>query len=554
MTNEKDFIEKIILLLSYYDNIHDFGILCTKENKYVCEELLKNYKKMLTKEIIIINKTIDTYFVGNDELIKYYKNNIVEPLYSTVFSSFDKNKYVFINLIKYIIDKKINIITKIDFDNMQNIVLMNFKVIFNGIININDLLIILNYSVNTNIDIDNDTYDFIEFNEFINKKENNIEVFYNFKYVHKMIFLQRQQLYYLIKYYNESNLKFNSILDYFLEKTTDYDNYKMIIIKNLSNNTIKQNVTFPVTMFDDMSTDTLNSNYINGLFKFKIINSDKEYIDSALTFNGLDFKGQLGSRQVMFIQDKTKKIKQVSFHVDNLEINIKEYKFIFDKEKKYIKCTYIDDITFYVKYNSVGRNYKRHSDESAEGIFQIIILIINILKKNIDYKKELIIDKIDYNKINEYIVVDDIFYESIMRINKYDNPYEILVTLLFGVKRFGDWCQMNVSKKYYLYLQTDDLLCKLYGILIGAPVLWMDDNYNIIAYNYDKINTNEINVNYDKKNINIIHRKLYENIGNKFGNIKKPVDIQHKITPFEKIYYVKYLKYKMKYIKLKYSI
>ncbi len=28
MITEKEFIEKIILLLLYYDNIHDFGKLC----------------------------------------------------------------------------------------------------------------------------------------------------------------------------------------------------------------------------------------------------------------------------------------------------------------------------------------------------------------------------------------------------------------------------------------------------------------------------------------------------------------------------------------------
>ena len=564
------FINNLLLILSYYDNIHDFGSLCTNDNKYICEELLKSYKKMLVDEIKIINESIDKYFEGNSELIKYYKKNFIEQL-DTTFSTFDKNKHIFIDFVKYIIDKKINSIKKINFNDMQNIVLTNFKLIFNGITNIDDLLKILDYIGTDTIDIN--TYELIEFNDFLNKNKdvNNIELFYELKYVQKMIFLQRQQLYYLIYYYhhNSSGTEVKNMINYFVGKTDE--KYKNIIIQNLNNTTIEQNITFPITMFDDMSTDTLNSDYIDGLFKFKMINSDKEHIDSALTFNGLEFKGQLGARQVMFIHDVKKEINPVFFSEKELIVKIKDYTFNFIQDNKYIQCKYDNDkIIFNIINNSVGRSYKKET-ELNEGIFQIIILIINILGKITKDNIKIIITEIELAKISKFIIIDDIFYDSLIQLKIYKNPNEIIITLLLGVKRFGDWSQMNISKKNYFYLQTDDLLCKLYGILIKAPVLWIDNNYNITVYNYDTIKTDKvnININFDPININIIHRRLYENTGHTFGtliihpdskgkNSKKIADIKNKIseltnkiTPFERIYYQKYIKYKTKYLELR---
>lgn len=568
------FINNLLLILSYYDNIHDFGSLCTNDNKYICEELLKSYKKMLVDEIKIINESIDKYFEGNSELIKYYKKNLIEQL-DTTFSTFDKNKHIFIDFVKYIIDKKINSIKKINFNDMQNIVLTNFKLIFNGITNIDDLLKILDYIGTDTIDIN--TYELIEFNDFLNKNKDgdgdgdNTELFYELKYVQKMIFLQRQQLYYLIYYYhhNSSGTEVKNMINYFVGKTDE--KYKNIIIQNLNNTTIEQNITFPITMFDDMSTDTLNSDYIDGLFKFKMINSDKEHIDSALTFNGLEFKGQLGARQVMFIHDEKKEINPVFFSEKELIVKIKDYTFNFIQDNKYIQCKYDNDkIIFNIINNSVGRSYKKET-ELNEGIFQIIILIINILGKITRDNKKIIITEIELAKISKFIIIDDIFYDSLIQLKIYKNPNEIIITLLLGVKRFGDWSQMNISKKNYFYLQTDDLLCKLYGILIKAPVLWIDNNYNITVYNYDTIKTDKvnININFDPININIIHRRLYENTGHTFGtliihpdskekNSKKISDIKNKISeltnkiiPFERIYYQKYIKYKTKYLELK---
>ena len=607
------FIRNLLLILAYYANIHDFGILCTKKNQHICDKLLKSYKSMLISEISQMNESIDTYFEGNNYLITEYKNNIIGHLQNTsskqTFSTFDKNKHVFIDFIKYIIDKKINSITKINFNDMQNIILTNFKLIFNGITNIDDSLNILDYIGINNIEID--TYDFIEFNEFLNKNkdENNIELFYQLKYVQKMIFLQRQQLYYLIHYHNiGSGERVEIMIKYFLQKIIEpekHERYKHIIIDNLHKVKIEQNITFPITMFDDMSTDTLNSDYIDGLFKFKIINSDKENIDSATTFNGTDCKGQTGAQQVMFIQNEKKEINPVFFSEDDLNLTIKDYTYNFiqdrDRNIKYIVCKY-NDIIFNVIHNSVGRSYNKKSKgkgvasakgvvededdeddededeleekekESSEkkktkGLFQIIILIINILGKisrDITIAKsevKTIITEKELDAIRKFIIIDEIFYESLLRLTKYGNSNEIIITLLFGVKEFGDRIQMEISKRNNFYLQTGDLLCKLYGILIKAPVLWIDNNYNMTAYNYDTIDTENIkniNINFDPRSMNIIHRRFHENTGRIFGKTKLKTSIPkiitnltNKITPFERIYYNKYIKYKTKYLELK---
>ena len=61
----KKLIDNLILLLSYFDNLHDFGELCVKENKNVCEELYNNYKNILKN----INKQIEK------EILKLFKIN-----------------------------------------------------------------------------------------------------------------------------------------------------------------------------------------------------------------------------------------------------------------------------------------------------------------------------------------------------------------------------------------------------------------------------------------------------------------------------------------------
>ena len=52
--------------------------------------------------------------------------------------------------------------------------------------------------------------------------------------------------------------------------------------------------------------------------------------------------------------------------------------------------------------------------------------------------------------------------------------------LLYGAKRMGDWIQCEQAANYKVLLQTGDFWCKMYALLIDAPIII--DNY---LYNYD---------------------------------------------------------------------
>lgn len=125
MLIENDFIDNIINLLSYYDNIHDFGILCTKNNKNLCNYLYNSYSANITENRIKIKEILNKYF--NINLANKIEENIYKWFDNNLFLSFDKDKHIFIDTIKYIIDSKINTIKKINIENMQEIILNNFN-------------------------------------------------------------------------------------------------------------------------------------------------------------------------------------------------------------------------------------------------------------------------------------------------------------------------------------------------------------------------------------------------------------------------------------------
>lgn len=114
-----------------------------------------------------------------------------------------------------------------------------------------------------------------------------------------------------------------------------------------------------------------------------------------------------------------------------------------------------------------------------------------------------------------------------------------IVFLLFGFKRFGDWMQVELSSKLYFTLQTTDYYCKLYGLLIGAPVI-----IDKIIYNYEPpenlLLTNFILFNEnDTKIINDRDKLIYKGLR----------DIE--TTGINHYYFNKYKKYKIKYLQLK---
>jgi hypothetical protein len=204
---------------------------------------------------------------------------------------------------------------------------------------------------------------------------------------------------------------------------------------------------------------------------------------------------------------------------------------------------------------------------NIKGLFQVTLNLVNYILTENDITKFIELKNgiekfVDYDKT--YNTMETILnYITSLKLTK-EKACEIIVCLLFGAKRFGDWIQMKISNDNYFYLQTNDILCKLYGIIIGAPVLWLDNNYNITVYNY-VINHSKIDVptiSFDYANISeiknlkkvtsitkLIHRKYKDNMS--ITGFKPISKITNKQTLFNRIYYKKYIKYKTKYLQLK---
>lgn len=227
----------------------------------------------------------------------------------------------------------------------------------------------------------------------------------------------------------------------------------------------------------------------------------------------------------------------------------------------------------------------------------------NNLIQNIDPNIEIKINKNNYklsliqNKINFYdnfsnlimeIVIDNT--DNIEKFIKSQNNFYLLITIILGCKRFGDWYAQELAKQNYLFVKTDDFWANIYGLLTGTPTIFsFDYNYylfnympnkniindfesgksNFIIPTYRYLDNNEKNiipeVKLEKKlfiydDSEIINSKKYKDT-HFFENYKIPLIeeekglINHqpnKLNPsFNRYYFNKYIKYKQKYLNLK---
>lgn len=386
--------------------------------------------------------------------------------------------------------------------------------------------------------------DELVYNYFINKSRNyeeldkinnqiilNFNLIFDIKINKKIIYNSlsdiekiklRQPLYFLIKTkdYKLINFFINYMnLIYLSDKKIE--KLKKRILINLDNFDQKNNLTYPMTFFDDM-TSGLNKIY----FRYKIINYNKNIIDEAKV-ESLDsyFTNKI----------KGKNNRQIEINNSNTTIT-----FDFNSNDSIKSLGY----EYFVKDNKIIAKYKN--------------LELKILKNSVGRSKDGLYHKVDkfykfynnkedndfdsfYKKNN---MKDFIEYEGLKKISKEKNIMKHFVNLVFGSKRFGDWYQVYLSKKYYFILQTEDKLCFIYSLLIGAPVIFKYNNiFYISNYNISKeINLNElilINSKKDKYKINKEEDKLI------FKGLKN-----HNVD-LERFYFTKYLIYKSKYIKLK---
>lgn len=157
--------------------------------------------------------------------------------------------------------------------------------------------------------------------------------------------------------------------------------------------------------------------------------------------------------------------------------------------------------------------------------------------------------------INNIISLQDISTNLIKVYKKYYNQstdsldycYGCVTYLLFGAKRFGDWMQVDLSKKMYFMLQTTDLYCQLYSYIIGSPIIFT---------NSDKIYNYEVPDNLEKLDYNNLLEKFNKENQTEKVNIDTDQIIYEglnyiKTNNLSRHYYEKYIKYKNKYLELK---
>jgi hypothetical protein len=215
-----------------------------------------------------------------------------------------------------------------------------------------------------------------------------------------------------------------------------------------------------------------------------------------------------------------------------------------------LKIKYLDFIYYFNGTNIICEYFFNNNTY----IFSFISNTINDIIKVVTYfndNKIILNNKL--NKINLEILKllinkDDIklFITNIKSLNIiFNNNYifeGFLICLLFGLKRFGDWIQMEAAKKYYFLIQSCDFYANLYGILIGAPIILKTHIYNYLPNIDIKLKDDEFKI-FNKDEIKL---PISENSKIIYKSLR---DIH---TPnINRYYFNKYIKYKNKYLLFK---
>jgi hypothetical protein len=569
-------LEYFINLISFYDTLHDFKKVSAdeKEDNVVAEEIEDNV--VTKKKEGIIKKFIKKLeeFYKSENKIGSLNYNLMDSSNTIDFLSKYKIQNESVNntdwrvnfknsLINTLLELKLineypkpynkNIINRIKLNDMKNIIRNNFKKIFKNINNIEIILLILHYP--------NQNLDFIkELNKITKAK---IDIFYSSIDIINAIFIQRHHIYNLIFYFRKNDYeKVDEILNYFLQdidnnitlknKLIDKNELIKIIktnLKNLGPDVI--NINFPITIIDDMTSDDFD---LGIMFKFNIYNKIKNNIDQAETLKCASRLQKIENNKIEI--DKVMNIKDISdsyigyFDISNNEINYKlmDYEYSYQNDGIMIKNNN-NQINILVKNNSINN---------------IKSAILDIYKKyNVKNEKDLSLNIINIkNKI-------DINLKKNIKIN--ENIINHIIFMLFGAKRFGDWSQMIISRNKYFYVKTQDFFAKIYGILKGAPVIFVDNN-TIYLYNYLPVDNNSslIYGKSKKKNkksrsdcdvfsTDISNNKLvhYNKNTMPYINIEEPClentncSKNNYTSSYNRLFFKKYIKYKNKYFKLK---
>lgn len=232
-------------------------------------------------------------------------------------------------------------------------------------------------------------------------------------------------------------------------------------------------------------------------FYFKIVNETKRDIDGA---NVTGKAEKIKTAIDMIIVDESK----LTFRTpNNLKLSIFGIDYIFDDS---IYCT----------YKSIKIKFSSNKIAEIKSLIKQSIGYIDGSSKDI---KSSIVD------INDYMI-------ELEKIKLEPDSKELLCLMLFGVKRFGDWAQAKISKDLYLGVKTDDYFMKAYLVLSGAPIIINDKIYNWKPAHDMSMKDFRI-----YKNIQIPQDQKFNFYG---------IDVL-----LNRYFFLKYIKYKTKYNKLK---
>ncbi len=321
----------------------------------------------------------------------------------------------------------------------------------------------------------------------------------------------RIPLYWLVFYCkndkkNESIIK---LIAWFKEKLNQQTLNQKIITKKCAN--IKKNITYPIVYTSDMNIDKdyLSQYHINE-YPYQLVNYFKKHIDGANTLS--DNNKILKTINIPNLYQNSDLVGKLMLTIpeqtDDLVINFAGVKYYFLLDEKQFVCEF-------------GEIYLKVSSNSVSSIRKYFKSFYSyICDENINITTLIKINTCGLNKIKQH-----------------ENPTGLLMYLLFGFKRYGDWIQSKICKNNYISIQTRDALLQTYMILIGSPII-----VNGYVYNYEPaidLNMNSF-AKLQKTN------KLLVDIAD-----DDKLELYGSMVDPSRLYFYKYIKYKLKYMKLK---
>jgi hypothetical protein len=494
------------------ENIPDNKILEIIKESQKMENILNKKEINEIKNILAIIDTFHDFnkLDYNNKYLDYFKN------YYLKFDEISKNTFLsshsLLNFIK-VIGNKTDVNTENFKEKIKKIIIKN---------NIGFELVTIQSVIIHN-------FDFVF----------NISLPYSDKYIKDIVsredkILLRQPLYYLIK--NKDDKLMTFFIKYF--RLDFFNKYILEIIYEqikINIESIKEyNITYPSTFIDDMSSGIKDDEHMH----FKMINADHEIIDQSKVEGKKSYLDN--SNPYYHFKINGNQSLGVNLQDDN-EIIFLDIK--FKKSDNGIICSY-DNIKLEI-YNNSKKN--------IISTVRVLCYIIDKSIKNMSEQKKLIEGIINIEYLDDFLRKLDDKYKLDSVYNNL-NKFGLITAMLFGAKRYGDWIQVNLAKKYYFILQTKDLYCKLYSYISGAPVIIDNKIYN---FNHKELVDKLVKIEGPEQT-KMTDTEVKPSGRVFFKNLEKEnltfYDI-HKIdTEFSRYYFDKYKKYKKKYLLLKNEI